>query len=110
MNQVKSQAYLRKRKMMLVLPVLVIPFLTLAFKSLGGGKAPGNPDTREAGLNLHVPDPKVKGETPLDKLGFYNQADKDSLKLEEQLKNDPYYQARLQQKQPESPDDLPEYC
>jgi len=32
-----SPQFLRKRKMMLVLPFLVLPFITMAFWALGGG-------------------------------------------------------------------------
>ena len=38
-NVQRSQAFLRKRKMMMVLPLLVLPFLTMAFWALGGGNA-----------------------------------------------------------------------
>ena len=58
MKQIQqSQAFLRKRKMMLVLPLLVIPFLTMAFWALGGGK--GNESVianEQRGLNLNLPD------------------------------------------------------
>ena len=74
MNNVKqSQAFLRKRKMMLVFPFLVVPFLTLAFWAMGGGKGSTGKQTGTGnltGLNLHLPDPKLKVEKPLDKLGF----------------------------------------
>jgi conjugative transposon TraM protein len=101
MEKVKqSKVFLRKRKMMLVLPVLILPFMTLAFWALGGGKANAGKQTVEKnamGLNLHLPDPKLKKETVLDKLGFYNQADKDSMKLKQAMRNDPYYQEQLQE-------------
>ena len=101
-----SQARLRKRKMMLVLPILVIPFITLAFWALGGGKANmGQSLVKDPnGLNLHLPDPKLKNKV-MDKLGFYDQSDRDSLKLKEEMKNDPYYQDR-QLTETKSPDDL----
>ena len=97
----------RKRKMMLALPLLVIPFLTLAFWAMGGGKAHAGRQTApdKMGLNLHLPDPKQKKETILDKLGFYDKADKDSLKLKEEMRNDPYYQQQ-EQDQPNSSNEL----
>jgi conjugative transposon TraM protein len=91
----RSQAFLRKRKMMLVLPLLVIPFLTMAFWSLGGGK--GNEPVianEQRGLNLNLPDAKMKEENLTDKLSFYDKADKDSAKLEEWMRSDPYYKQR----------------
>lgn len=91
----KSQAFLRKRKMMLVLPLLVIPFLTMAFWALGGGKGT-EPVTanQQKGLNLNLPDAKMKDENLTDKLSFYDKADKDSAKMEEWMRTDPYYQQK----------------
>ena len=94
-NVQRSQAFLRKRKMMLVLPLLVIPFLTMAFWALGGGKGTEPVIANEQkGLNLNLPDAKVKDENLTDKLSFYDKADKDSAKLEEWMRTDPYYQKK----------------
>lgn len=88
----RSQAFLRKRKMMLVLPLLVIPFLTMAFWALGGGQEKEQITTvKQQGLNLNLPDAKMKDENLTDKLSFYDKADKDSAKLEEWMRTDPYY-------------------
>jgi conjugative transposon TraM protein len=85
----------RKRKMMLVLPLLVIPFLTMAFWALGGGKGYEPVMANEQkGLNLNLPDAKMKDENLTDKLSFYDKADKDSAKLEEWMRTDPYYQQK----------------
>jgi conjugative transposon TraM protein len=97
MNSVKQ------KQKMLILPLLIIPFLTLAFWAMGGGKGIEKPTVTKSsiGLNLHLPDPKLKIEKPLDKLGFYDKADKDSLKLKEAMRNDPYYKNQLiNEKQP----------
>jgi conjugative transposon TraM protein len=93
MKQVQqSQAFMRKRKMMLVLPLLVIPFLTMAFWALGGGKGnAGKTDIQTAGLNLNLPDAKLKNDDEENKLSFYEKAEKDSMKLVEQMRNDPFY-------------------
>ena len=82
--------------MLLVLPVLVLPFITLAFWAGGGGK-PGSATKLNTadGLNLHLPDPKVKKESVMDKLGFYEQADRDSQKLKEAMRNDPFFQEKM---------------
>jgi conjugative transposon TraM protein len=91
----QSQAYLRKRKMMLVLPLLVIPFLTFAFWALGGGQTKQSVTVnQQAGLNLNLPDAGLKEDNLADKLSFYDKADKDSLKKEEWMRTDPYYQQR----------------
>lgn len=96
MNNVKQPSRLnagRKRKTMLVLPLLVIPFLTLAFYALGGGKGNTQPVNAEMnkGLNLKLPDANLKEENLMDKLGFYDKADKDSAKMAEWMRSDPYY-------------------
>ncbi|MBP8113704.1 MAG: conjugative transposon protein TraM [Chitinophagaceae bacterium] len=91
-SEQRSQAFLRKRKMMLVLPLLVIPFLTMAFWALGGGTGSKNKNPiQTAGLNLNLPDAQLKDDKGETKLSFYDKADKDSLKLLEQIKNDPFY-------------------
>jgi len=86
----------RKRKMLLVLPLLIIPFLTLAFWALGGGKGNANKkQIYESGLNLALPSSKLMEDKLTDKLSFYDKADKDSLKMEEWMRNDPYYKEKL---------------
>lgn len=79
----------KKKRMMIVLPLLVIPFLTLGFWALGGGKNKVNATIKD-GLNLDLPDANLKDEKLSDKLGFYERAEQDSLKLEEWRRNDPY--------------------
>jgi conjugative transposon TraM protein len=97
MKENHSPKFLRQRKMMLVLPVLVIPFITMAFWALGGGQGNTNNSLAEnkQGLNLQLPDANLKDDKNADKLAFYNEADKDSLKREELLRNDPYYKDSL---------------
>lgn len=91
----RSQAFLRKRKMMLVLPLLVIPFLTMAFWALGGGQEKEHTTTvKQQGLNLNLPDAKMKDDNLTDKLSFYDKADKDSARLEEWMRTDPYYKQK----------------
>jgi len=85
----------RKRKMLLILPLLVIPFLTLAFWAMGGGKKSAPTTDRKQGLNLHLPQANLEEDKVLDKLGFYDKADKDSMKLEEWMRSDPYYKKSL---------------
>lgn len=91
-----SAAFKRKRKMLVVLPLICLPFISLAFWALGGGKeAADNPQATTAGLLLNLPDSKLREADPTDKLRFYEQAEKDSLKLEEWMRTDPYYRQRL---------------
>jgi len=82
----------RKPKAMLFLPLLIIPFLTLAFWALGGGKGEIKGQTIHEGLNLQLPSAHtkdLKGET---KLSFYETAERDSAKMREEMKNDPLFQ------------------
>lgn len=88
-----SQKFLRQRKFLMVLPLLVLPFLTLMFWVLGGGKV-NNAYAQQAqnGLNMQLPGANLKDDKPLDKLSYYEKADSDSLKLQQLMENDPYYQ------------------
>jgi conjugative transposon TraM protein len=93
MKEKHSAKFLRQRKMMLVLPVLVIPFITMAFWALGGGQGDRNKalEANNTGLNMELPNANLKEDKNADKLSFYNEADADSLKRDELLRNDPYY-------------------
>ncbi|TDH18158.1 conjugative transposon protein TraM [Segetibacter sp. 3557_3] len=88
-----SIRFLKKRRFLMVLPVLVIPFVTLLFWSLGGGKGSevAGQDTGSKGLNLSLPSARIVDDRRLDKLGFYEQAESESAKLSELKKTDPYY-------------------
>lgn len=101
MKEKHSARFLRQRKMMLVLPVLVLPFVTMAFWALGGGQGDGsrNNTANNTGLNLQLPNANLKDDKNADKLSFYNEADADSLKREELLRNDPYYKDSILGKQ-----------
>lgn len=94
-SEQRSQSFLRKRKMLMVLPLIVIPFLTMAFWAMGGGKGTAKQKQNTIqGLNLNLPDPKLKEDKLLDKLSFYDKADKDSIKLAEWMRSDPYYKEK----------------
>lgn len=91
-----SEKFLRKRKFLLILPVLVLPFVTLAFYTLGGGKGSTDPQAtadQSQGLNVRLPGTSQKEESMLDKMSFYQQAERDSAKVHDQEKNDPYYRS-----------------
>jgi hypothetical protein len=83
----------RQRKFLLVLPLMVLPFLTLFFWALGGGKAgaASAEETERKGINQNLPDAKIKDEHELNKMSYYDQAAIDSVKLRQQIKSDPYY-------------------
>ena len=89
-----SQNFLRQRKFFMVLPIMALPFITLMFWALGGGKvndAQAQQPTVKGGLNLELPDANLKDDKSLDKLSYYEKAASDSAKLEELIKKDPYY-------------------
>ena len=87
-----SEQFLRKRKMMLLLPVLFVPAVGVAFYGLGGGSGDGTPRPGEMkGLNMTLPLAKLDGHgQPEDKLGFYEKAKEDSMKMVERRRGDPY--------------------
>ncbi len=89
-----SQKFLRKRKLLMVMPLLVLPFVTLLFWALGGGKvSDANEQQAQEGLNMQLPDASFKEDKTLDKLSYYEKASSDSAKVYELMKNDPYYRS-----------------
>ena len=89
-----TQKLIQRRKFIMVLPVLVMPFLTLLFWALGGGKGTAAHATKDdkAGLLLELPDAQFKDDAKAwDKLSLYQQAQRDSLKFNEAKRNDPYF-------------------
>lgn len=91
-NSNQSAKFRKQRKFLLVLPLLTLPFITLMFWALGGGK--GNAaaaSNNSPGINLKLPDAKLKDDKQLDKLSFYHQAALDSAKAKAAEKLDPYW-------------------
>src|SRR5665213_3031576 len=82
----------RKRKALLILPVLVIPFFTLAFWAMGGGKGETEKQKDSSGLNMQLPNAHLKDDKGENKLSFYDAAEKDSARFREEIKNDPLFQ------------------
>lgn len=81
MQKTHSAAFLKRRKFLMVLPILVLPFITMAFATLGGGTGKTSVDPEKKGLNLILPDADFKKEIPQDKMSLYNQAARDSAKF-----------------------------
>lgn len=71
-----------QRKLLLFIPLLVLPFLALAFYAMGGGRNKHGNRIENNGINTSLPNAKFKKEEPKDKLGFYADA------LRETSKND----------------------
>jgi conjugative transposon TraM protein len=83
----------KRRKMLLMLPLVTLPFLTFLFYSLGGGQAEAKmaENNEKKGFNFNLPLPKFKEDAALDKMSYYDRAAADSIKLREQIKKDPNY-------------------
>jgi conjugative transposon TraM protein len=85
-----SEKYLKKRKALLVLPLLALPFVTLAFWSLGGGKGVNQAQAQQKpGINTTLPSAQLS-DGSLDKMSLYNKAASDSQVLKNQLSHDPF--------------------
>src|ERR1700743_28661 len=100
----------RQKKFLLVVPLLAIPFLTMLFWALGGGKdaQAANAKKQVAGLNMQLPGAKLKNDSSENKLSLYTQAEMDSLKFKKAQSDDPNYHADST-KNPAKKDSLKHY-
>ena len=86
----------KKRKKLLILPLLVIPFLTMAFWALGGGGADTSRGQKKSvGLNLQLPGAQLKDDKDENKLSYYEQAERDSARWRQGMQNDPFFPSAL---------------
>lgn len=81
------------RRKLLVMPILILPFITLAFWALGGGKTVSKQASQATGLNLELPEARPKIQNNESKLSFYEEAERDSASVKEAMKKDPYFQS-----------------
>jgi conjugative transposon TraM protein len=88
----RSAAFIKRRKLLLMYPVLILPFLIILFYLLGGGKdkMSRSPAQKQTGLNLQLPDPHFLKRKEPDKLDLYEGGNKDSDRMKIALRNDPY--------------------
>ena len=70
------------RKMLLFLPVLIIPIMAWVFQSLGGGSGEIEHAHQQKGLNTDLPDAQFGKQQPADKMAYYEQASQDSARNE----------------------------
>lgn len=86
---------LRKQKQFLiVMPILVLPFLTILLSSFGVISRDGKKvmaDVKVQGINTDLPGAKASADSSWNKLMYYEMADKDSAKLRTLKEKDPYY-------------------
>src|SRR4051812_8471058 len=89
-NRGSKSKFLRQRKLLLFLPVLVMPSIGVLFYVLGGGsnKVKAEGMNTNKGLNTSLPSANIKNENSWNKLQYYEQADQDSLKRNETIKNE----------------------
>lgn len=69
--------------------------MTMIFWALGGGKvqkAEAQAQKQE-GFNIKLPDAILKDDKPMNKMSYYDQAQLDSAKFRELIKNDPNYKS-----------------
>lgn len=75
-----SDEFLKKRKFYLAIPILILPFLTMAFWALGGGKDGGRSASviPERGIDMALPSAQFKDTKQKDKMDIYQAAGKDT--------------------------------
>src|SRR5690349_21533401 len=89
-----SQKFIQKRKFYMALPALVLPFLTMFFWALGGGKGEAiAKQTETVGLNTKLPEARFDDQSgnAWDKLSLYQKARRDSIKVNQAKRSDPYF-------------------
>lgn len=80
-----------QRRILLLAPVLMFPFLTLFFWALGGGSTiPTTSSKAEKKFNVQLPGALPEKQV-LDKMHYYDLADKDSLERSAAQSKDPSY-------------------
>lgn len=82
----------RKRKFLLILPLIVFCFTTLLFWALGGGQGEQAKAAATKGLSMKLPSAIIAADQTGDKMSFYDRARADSLKKQQLRKADPYTQ------------------
>ncbi|WP_374163820.1 conjugative transposon protein TraM [Arcticibacter sp. MXS-1] len=87
MKKQQSAETLRKRKFLMVLPLLIFPFMTMAFWALGGGKGMPEKDLAKhskEGFNTDLPDAKFNQDEKNDKFSIYQISARESANSDEE--------------------------
>lgn len=87
----------KKKKFLLVLPLLCIPFLILIFWLMDGGKGTTALAGENSGLNKNLPNSGSDSNEQNSKLDYYNEAEQDSLRWLELVRSDPNYSLNLKE-------------
>jgi hypothetical protein len=95
MSTTHSPRFIQRRRLLMFLPVAILPFLFGVFRVLGGGKGIAPDEAKRAagmGFNMELPKPLfTKKENSMDKMAFYKKADEDSVRRKEYIERDPYH-------------------
>ncbi len=92
MTTLQTTPTFQGRGILLVMPLLLFPFLTLLFWAAGGGNGLPPDETKVGGgLNTQLPDARLRNENGTDKLSFYTQANRDSARIAEEKGRDPFW-------------------
>ncbi len=80
-----TDEFLKKRKFYLAVPLLILPFITMAFWALGGGKDAGKAVSSipEKGIDMVLPSAQFKDKKEKDKMDIYQSAGKDTARTKE---------------------------
>lgn len=92
---IHSPEFLSKRKLYTLLPLLVLPFVTLFYWAISGFIPKEPLYDSNGGLNINLPDALLPQKN-MDKLAYYKKAAEDSLKKIEMIKKDPYRQLQIE--------------
>lgn len=72
-----------RRKILLLLPLVVLPLLGAGYYLFFGREAETEKQSVKKGINKELPDAAFKEEQPQDKYGYYQQSDRDSVKIKD---------------------------
>lgn len=90
-----SEQFFRQRKLMTALPLLMLPFITMLFWALDGGKGSyASTEPPRVGLNTEVPGARLDNTPKWDKFSLYEQAQRDSVRKAEAERTDPYFRLK----------------
>ncbi|MFA6275615.1 MAG: conjugative transposon protein TraM [Pedobacter sp.] len=70
----KTKSKTDKRKILLFMPLLIVPFMALAFYAMGGGSGNQHSPKLNAGINTSLPDAAFSNDTPKTKADYYQQS------------------------------------
>lgn len=81
----------RKKKFLLVLPIICVSFLAFLFWLMDGGKGTTALAGENSGLNTNLPNSGNDSNGQNSKLDYYNEAEQDSLRWLDLVRSDPNY-------------------